>query len=89
MSWQVLIWNMFIWTFTGVMIYIKNASLWWLIIPVLFTTTQNAAELYRKMSDAEKDEDDYELDPQTRKQLLDLVEKGERLKRGDYRRERI
>lgn len=77
MSWQVLIWNMFVWTFTGVLIYVKDASMWWLIIPLLFTTTQNAAELYRKMEES-KEDDEYELDAESRKKLMAIVENAER-----------
>ena len=74
MSWQILIWNIFVWTFTGVMIYVKDASMLWLILPALFTTTQNAIKLYEKSSA----DDEYELDAETRKKLMAVVEDAER-----------
>ena len=42
MSVTLLIWNMFIWSFAGVMIYVNNASLWWLILPALMTITKKS-----------------------------------------------
>jgi len=75
MSWQILIWNIFVWTFTGVMIYVKDASMLWLILPALFTTTQNAIKLYEK---TKAEDDGYEIDPKTRKELLSIVEDAER-----------
>jgi len=74
MTWQLLIWNMFIWSFTGVIITLNDASVWWLVLPALFTTTQNAVKLYEKASE----EDQYELDPETRKKLMSIVEDAER-----------
>jgi hypothetical protein len=74
MSWQVLIWNMFIWTFVGAFVFFKDASMWWLLLAAFFTTTQRAAELYKKA----EEEDQYELDPDTRKKLMNIVETAER-----------
>lgn len=41
MSWQILIWNIFVWAFTGIMITLNDVSLWWLILPAMFTGYNN------------------------------------------------
>lgn len=86
MSWQVLIWNIFVWSFIGMFILFKGASMWWLLLAAFFTTSQKATELYNKLNE----EDEYELDANTRKKLMAIVEEGEKkLKVGEYRRERL
>lgn len=85
MSWQNLIWNVFVWSFTGLMIYLTSSSLWWLILPALFTGSHNAAEIVRHAK--KEDSDEYEFDEDTRKKLMQLVERGEKINKGDYRRE--
>lgn len=86
MSWQVLIWNIFVWSFIGMFILFKDASMWWLLLAAFFTTSQKATELYNKLNE----EDEYELDANTRKKLMAIVEEGEKkLKVGEYRRERL
>jgi galactitol-specific phosphotransferase system IIC component len=77
MTWQLLIWNIFVWTFTGVMIYLTQSSLWWLLIPALFTGTQNAAEIVRGLKE-ENSEESYELDDETRAKMQALLEKFKR-----------
>lgn len=56
MSWQLLIWNIFIWSFTGLIIYLTNSSLWWLLLPALFTGGKGAVDLmeYSKYQEKEK-----------------------------------
>jgi hypothetical protein len=83
MSWQLLIWNIFVWSFTGLMIYVNSASMLWLILPALFTGSQNAISLYEKASK----EDEYELDEENRKRIMGIVEKSEKRTKSDYRRE--
>ena len=79
MTWQILIWNVFVWTFTGVMIYITKSSLWWLLIPALFTGTQNAADLIKATKqDSEDLEDTNEIDDETRAKMQALIEKFKR-----------
>lgn len=77
MTWQLLIWNIFVWTFTGVMIYVTQSSLWWLLIPALFTGTQNAAEIVRGLKE-DSSEESYELDDETRMKMQALLEKFKR-----------
>jgi galactitol-specific phosphotransferase system IIC component len=77
MTWQLLIWNIFVWTFTGVMIYVTQSSLWWLLIPALFTGTQNAAEIVRGLKEDDTNES-YELDDETRMKMQALLEKFKR-----------
>jgi len=48
MSWQALIWNIFVWSFTGFLIYVKDASMFWLFLPLLLTTFDNAMKLYKQ-----------------------------------------
>ena len=60
--------------------------MWWLLLAAFFTTSQKATELYNKLNE----EDEYELDANTRKKLMAIVEEGEKkLKVGEYRRERL
>ena len=77
MSWQMLIWNIFIWTFTGVMIYANQASMWWLLLPTLFTGAQNANDLY-KISKEQESSEQFELDEATRQKMLGVIERAKR-----------
>jgi len=77
MSWQVLIWNMFVWIFTGVMIYVTDSSLWWLLLPALFTGTQNVAEIVRGLKEEEVKEDNV-LDEETKAKMIALRERAKR-----------
>jgi hypothetical protein len=79
MSWQNLIWNIFVWSFTGLMIYITNSSLWWLLLPALFTGTHNAAEIVKYTNNKESEE--YEFDEETRKKMMSIVEQAEKSKK--------
>ncbi len=77
MSWQLLIWNIFVWSFTGLMIYVTKSSLWWLLLPATFTGTQNAAELLK----SEKEEPQFEYDSsdeETKKKVFALLEQVKR-----------
>jgi hypothetical protein len=80
MSWQLLIWNIFVWSFTGVMIYITQSSLWWLMLPAFFTGTQSASELVKAVNEAEKnnEDDEVEIDEATQAKMRDLLEKFKR-----------
>ena len=81
MNWQILIWNIFIWTFIGVMIYVTHSSLWWLIIPAIFTGTQSASDMLKAFNEAEKernDEEDFEIDEETKNKMRTLLEKAKR-----------
>jgi hypothetical protein len=87
MSWQLLIWNIFVWSFTGVMIYITQSSLWWLMLPAFFTGTQSASELVKAVNEAEKnnEDDEVEIDEatqakirETQAKMRDLLEKFKR-----------
>jgi len=81
MNWQILIWNIFIWTFIGVMIYVTHSSLWWLIIPAIFTGTQSASDMLKAFNEAEKernDEEDFEIDEETKNKMRALLEKAKR-----------
>ena len=75
MNWQLLIWNIFVWSFTGVMITINHTTLWWLMLPAAFTITQNASELIKAAKD---DDSDFEIDAETRKKMMSLVETAKR-----------
>ena len=77
MTWQILIWNIFLWSFTGLMIYITKSSLWWLILPALFTGYNSGKEIVYNT------EETPEIDPETFQKMKDSV------KKGDYRREWI
>jgi len=81
MNWQILIWNIFIWTFIGVMIYVTHSSLWWLIIPAIFTGTQSASDMLKAFNEAEKernDEEDFKIDEETKNKMRTLLEKAKR-----------
>jgi|688.fasta_scaffold105083_6 hypothetical protein len=87
MTWQLLIWNIFVWSFTGVMIYITQSSLWWLMLPAFFTGTQSASELVKAVNEAEKnnEDDEVEIDEatqakirETQAKMRDLLEKFKR-----------
>ena len=80
MTWQLLIWNIFVWSFTGVMIYITQSSLWWLMLPAFFTGTQSASELVKAVNEAEKNNEDDEvgIDEATQAKMRDLLEKFKR-----------
>ncbi len=80
MTWQLLIWNIFVWSFTGVMIYITQSSLWWLMLPAFFTGTQSASELVKAVNEAEKNnqEDEFEVDEATQAKMRDLLDKFKR-----------
>jgi len=81
MNWQILIWNIFIWTFIGVMIYVTHSSLWWLIIPAIFTGTQSASDMLKAFNEAEKernDEEDFKIDEETKNKMRALLEKAKR-----------
>ena len=88
MNWQLLIWNIFVWSFMGVMIYITKSSLWWLLLPAIFTATQSSTELVKAVNEADKKEelDDDEIDQETLDQMRRLRDS---VKKGDHRRERI
>ena len=86
MSWQLLIWNVFIWTFTGVMIYVTNSPLWWLVLPAIFTATQSASELVKAVNEANKNDLEEEIDEKTQQRIRELAEQ---MKMGEYRRERL
>ena len=80
MTWQLLIWNIFVWTFTGVMIYLTNSSLWWLVLPAFFTATQSATELVKEVNEIEKknQEDKLEIDDETQQKMRALLEQFKR-----------
>lgn len=80
MTWQLLIWNIFVWSFTGLMVYITQSSLWWLMLPAFFTGTQSASELVKAVNEAEKNnaEDELEIDEATQAKMRDLLEKFKR-----------
>jgi len=79
MSWQLLIWNIFVWSFTGVMIYITGSSLWWLLLPALFTATQSASELVKQVNEIEKkNQEEFEIDEETQAKMRALLEKAKR-----------
>ena len=69
MSWQIVIWNIFIWTFTGAMITLNHASLWWLLISALFTAWNNGSELMKKHDDLNSKVEE----------LTRIIERNERL----------
>lgn len=84
MTWQLLIWNIFVWSFTGVMIYATNSSLWWLLLPAIFTATQSASELVKAVNEANKNDEEEEIDEKSMERFKELAEQ---MKKGDYRRE--
>ena len=71
MSWQLLIWNIFIWSFTGILIYLKDASMFWLFVPLIFTVFNNAAALYKNEQLKEQDTDEAML-----KQIEEIARKN-------------
>lgn len=73
MSWQIIVWNIFIWTFTGVIVTLNQASLWWLIVPALFTMWNNGSELMKKQ------EEEVEKMNKQIEELLKAVKRNERL----------
>ena len=81
MNWQLLIWNIFVWSFTGVMIFITSSPLWWLLLPAFFTGTQSATDLVKAINEAEKEkekEEDFEIDEETQEKMRALLEKAKR-----------
>ena len=86
MNWQILIWNIFVWSFMGVMIYTTKSSLWWLLLPAMLTGTQSASELVKAVNEAEKNEEvnDDAVDQETLEQMKRL---RDNVKKGDRRRE--
>lgn len=89
MTWQLLIWNMFVWGFTGLMIYITSSTLWWLILPALFTGSQNAAEIIKATKDEEStttSDDLMSMNPKAKQEFFNLI-----IKTGkeNNRRERL
>jgi len=76
MSWQLLIWNIFSWTFTGVMIYVTQSSMWWLILPAAFTMTKSASDLVKAVVEENaKQEKETELDEETLEQMQQYMDK--------------
>jgi len=70
-----------VWSFTGVMIYVTKSSLWWLLLPAIFTGTQSASELVKAVNEAdekEKDKEDFEIDEETQEKMRALFEKAKR-----------
>ena len=79
MSWQLLIWNIFAWTFTGVMIYIMQSSMFWLLLPAAFTMTQSASDLVKAMQDEEEEQTfQYEVNEDSKKKVSALLEQVKR-----------
>jgi predicted RNA-binding protein with PIN domain len=70
------------------MIYITQSSLWWLMLPAFFTGTQSASELVKAVNEAEKnnEDDEVEIDEATQAKMRDLDRKMrdllEKFKRG-------
>jgi hypothetical protein len=69
------------------MIYITQSSLWWLMLPAFFTGTQSASELVKAVNEAEKnnEDDEVEIDEatqakirETQAKMRDLLEKFKR-----------
>lgn len=80
MTWQLLIWNIFVWSLTGVMIYLTGSSLWWFMLPAFFTGTQTSTELVKAVNEAEKNnkDDDIEIDEETQAKMRALLEQFKR-----------
>lgn len=57
MSWQILIWNIFIWTLTSVIVYVTDSSLWWLLLPLSVTMFGSTSELMNESKPEELDEE--------------------------------
>lgn len=85
MSWQLLIWNIFVWSFTGLMIYITNSSIWWLMLPACFTGTQSASELVKAVNDAEKN--NQTDDAKSTTEIDELTKTKMRALREQFKRE--
>jgi galactitol-specific phosphotransferase system IIC component len=76
MSWQLLIWNIFSWSFTGVMIYVMQSSMWWLVLPAIFTMTKSASDLVKAVVEENaKQEKETELDEETLEQMQQYMDK--------------
>jgi galactitol-specific phosphotransferase system IIC component len=76
MSWQLLIWNIFSWSFTGVMIYVTQSSMWWLVLPAIFTMTKSASDLVKAVVEENaKQEKETELDEETLEQMQQYMDK--------------
>jgi galactitol-specific phosphotransferase system IIC component len=79
MSWQLLIWNIFSWTFTGVMIYVTKSSMWWLMLPAVFTMTKSASDLVKAVVEEnakqEKELKDMKLDEETLEEMQQYMDK--------------
>jgi galactitol-specific phosphotransferase system IIC component len=76
MSWQLLIWNIFSWTFTGVMIYVTKSSMWWLMLPAVFTMTKSASDLVKAVVEENaKQEKEMKLDEETLEEMQQYMDK--------------
>ena len=76
MSWQLLIWNIFSWTFTGVMIYVTKSSMWWLLLPAIFTMTKSASDLVKAVVEENaKQEKETKLDDETLEEMQQYMDK--------------
>ena len=76
MSWQLLIWNIFSWTFTGVMIYVTKSSMWWLMLPAVFTMTKSASDLVKAVVEENaKQEKEIKLDEETLEEMQQYMDK--------------
>jgi len=76
MSWQLLIWNIFSWTFTGVMIYVTKSSMWWLMLPAIFTMTKSASDLVKAVVEENaKQEKEMKLDDETLEEMQQYMDK--------------
>jgi hypothetical protein len=76
MSWQLLIWNIFSWTFTGVMIYVTKSSMWWLLLPAVFTMTKSASDLVKAVVEENaKQEKEIKLDEETLEEMQQYMDK--------------
>ena len=60
------------------MIYMMSASLWWLILPALFTGTQNVAEIVKGLKEQDDEEEEYKIDDDTKAKMRALLEKVKR-----------
>ena len=82
MTWQLLIWNIFVWSLTAVMIYLTGSTLWWFMLPAFFTGTQTSTELVRAVNEAEKnkeeDDSEVEIDDATKAKMRALLEQFKR-----------
>lgn len=80
MTWQLLIWNIFVWSITGLMIYLTGSSLWWFLLPAFFTGTQSATDLVKAVNEADKNnkDDNVEIDEETQAKMRALLEQFKR-----------